>query len=192
LADYLQVHTPAPCGWAVFDKNLVTQMLREHDLPEQLAQFIPEDRISNIRDLVESLLGLHPPSETLVRQVSETAIHLAEMGHVILVGRAAHIVTRHMENVFHVRLVAPLDNRVEVVVNRGQMDPPAARAFIEKEDAARRHYLKAYFGKDPDDVLLYDLVLNTARFSTEEAARLIGEAVVEWAKNVKPVSVAKK
>jgi cytidylate kinase len=182
LADYLQAKAPAHCGWTVFDKNLVTRMLKEHDLPERLAQFLPEDRISRIRDIVENLLGLHPPSETMVRQVSETVVHLAEMGHAILVGRAANVITRHMESVFHVRLVAPLDKRVEKVMERTHMDHAAALAVIHREDAARRAYIKEYFGHDPDDVLLYDLVVNTARIAPEAAARLIGDTVIEWIK----------
>jgi cytidylate kinase len=182
LAEYLQTRAPGPCGWAVFDKNLVARMLQEHDLPDQLAQFIPEDRVSSIRDMMEQVLGLHPPSETLVRQIGETVVHLAELGHVILVGRAANIITRRMTNVFHVRLVAPLEKRLVRVQARRQVSREAALELIKKEDAARRHYFKTYFKADPDDLLLYDLTINTDRIASDEAARLIGEAVLGWAK----------
>ena len=175
LADLLQARQPVPCRWTVFDKNLVVKMLEEHNLPEQLARFIPEDRISYIRDMVEEVLGLHPPSETLIRQISETIVHLAEIGHVILVGRAANVATRHMRNVFHVRLIAPLDKRVAQVMARGSMSHEAALEFVKKEDAARKHYLKTYFKVDTDDQLLYDMILNTDRLTSDEAAEAIGE-----------------
>jgi cytidylate kinase len=35
-----------------------------------------------------------------------------------------------------------------------------------------------YFKRDPDDPLLYDLILNTDRVSSAEAALMIGEAVL--------------
>jgi cytidylate kinase len=38
--------------------------------------------------------------------------------------------------------------------------------------------LKEHYEKDIDDPLLYDLVLNTDRMPYEEAARLIGDAVI--------------
>jgi diguanylate cyclase (GGDEF)-like protein len=45
--------------------------------------------MSEITDTLDELLGLHPPAWTLVRQMTETILHLAEMGNVILVGRGA-------------------------------------------------------------------------------------------------------
>jgi cytidylate kinase len=160
----------------------VAKMLEEHDLPAKLARFLPEDRISRVRDVLEDVLGLHPPSEAMVRQISETVVHLAELGHVILVGRAGNVITRTMKNVFHVRLVAPLEDRAARVMARARMDREAALHFIKQEDAARRHYVREFFKEDPDDVLLNDLVVNTARLCPESAAELIGHAVLGWAK----------
>ncbi len=180
LAEFLQDAVPCACGWTVFDKNLVTQMLKEHELPEQLARFIPEDRVGSVQDMIEQILGLHPPSETLVRQISETVIHLADLGHVILVGRATNVITRHRKNVFHVRLVAPLEKRVAQVMGKSRLNAKAAEEFIRDEDTARKRYLKEYYKHDPDEVLTYDVVLNTARFSPAQAARIIGEAALAW------------
>ncbi len=182
LAEFLHTEAPGPCGWAVFDKNLVAKMLEEHDLPQQIAQFLPEDHISRIRDTVEELLGLHPPSETLIRQISETVVHLAGLGHVILVGRATNVITQGMANVFHVRIVAPVEKRVNQVMTVSRQSREAALEFIRKEDAARRRYLKDYFRCDPDDALGYDLVLNTGRFEAQAAAHLIGEAFLAWSR----------
>src|SRR5512139_2993056 len=150
LADFLQEHDPAPCQWTVFDRNLVTKMLEDHHLPEQLSRFVPEDHISRIRDVVEEIMGLHPPSETLVRQIGETAVHLAEMGHVILVGRGANVITRHMKNVFHVRIVAPMENRVTAVAADQHLGREAALDWIKREDVAQRRYFKDFFHQDPD------------------------------------------
>jgi hypothetical protein len=182
LAELLQERAPVRCQWAVFDRNLVTKVLEEHDLPERLACFLSEQHISRVRDVVEDLLGLHPPSEVLLRQVAETVVHLAEMGHVILVGRGAHLVTRQMRNVFHVRLVAPVENRVQVIMARNQLEAEAARQFIHHEDTMRRRYLKDFFKEDPDDMLLYDLVVNTGRMGTEGTAHLVAEALLDWAR----------
>ncbi|MBI5385463.1 MAG: cytidylate kinase-like family protein [Verrucomicrobia bacterium] len=184
LADYLEERRPAPRRWTVFDRNLVERVLEEHNLPKELARFMPEDRVSAIQDMVEELLGLHPPSWTLLRQTTETILHLAELGNVILVGRAANIITRRLNNVFHVRLVAPLDQRVERVMAHAQLSHAAALDFIKKEDLGRKRYLKDYFKADIEDYELYDLVVNTARLSHPEAVRLIGDAVLHWAETL--------
>ena len=43
---------------------------------------------------------------------------------------------------------------------------------------------KNYFHADIDDILQYDLVVNTARIPHREVAHLIGEAVLHWAETL--------
>jgi cytidylate kinase len=181
LAEFLQARTPAPSQWMVFDKNLAEKVLEEHKLPKEIAKFMPEDRISAIHDAVEEMLGLHPSSRTLLQQTTETILHLAELGHVILIGRAANVITRSMKNVFHIRLIAPLDQRIQQVMARSQLNHKAALELIQKQDRGRQRYLKKLFHADIDDNLQYDLVINTARIPHREVAHLIGEAVTQWA-----------
>jgi cytidylate kinase len=180
LMEMLQARSPAgSCPWAVFDRNLVEKVLEDHHLPNRLAKFMPEDRISELSDTMDELFGLHPPSWTLVRKSAETVLHLAELGSVILIGRAAHIITSRLDNVFHVRLVGSLEVRVRRMQEAHQLSAKKALEMVQKEDLGRKRYLKKYFGKDIDDPLLYHAVLNTDKIPCEEAARLIADAVVE-------------
>jgi cytidylate kinase len=179
LAEWLQTHAPrSSCPWTVFHKNLVEKVLEDHKLPSRLAQFMPEDKVSGIADAMEELLGLHPPSWKLVRQTTETVLQLAELGNAILVGRGANVITAHLENCFHVRLVGSLDRRAEHAAKAHGLSRRAALEFVKRQDLGRRRYLKKYFGKDVDDPLLYHLTINTDVVSERPAAELIGQAVV--------------
>jgi|DewCreStandDraft_4_1066084.scaffolds.fasta_scaffold75452_1 cytidylate kinase len=180
LAEFLQANAPNPaCPWTVFDRNLVEKVLEDHKLPAHLAKFMPEDRISEIADTMDELFGLHPSSWTLVHKTAETILQLAELGNVILIGRGANVITSNLDYVFHVRLVAPLEKRIRHVQELRQVSAREAAALIEKEDLGRRRFLKKYFNKDIDDPLLYHLTINTGLFSYEDAARLIGQAVLQ-------------
>jgi cytidylate kinase len=181
LATFLQARSPSRCPWMVFDRNLTEKVLEEHKLPKEIAKFMPEDCVSSIQDAIEEILGLHPSSRTLVQQTSETLRHLAELGHVILVGRGSHVITRGMKNVFHIRLIAPLEQRVARIMTRNQLDETAARQFIRKQDLGRKRYLKNHFHTHIDDNLQYDLVINTASLPHRAVAQLIGEAILQWA-----------
>jgi cytidylate kinase len=183
LADLLEARDPARPHhhWTVLDKDLIEKVLEEHKLPQKIAKFMPEARVSAIQDAIEELLGLHPSSKTLLHKISETILHLAEAGHVILTGRAANLITRDMRSVFHVRLVAPLDRRVERIMARDHLDAKAARDFIRKSDLGRKRYLKDHFHADIDDSLHYDLVINTARLPHRAVAQVLGDAFVHWA-----------
>ncbi len=182
LAELLDRRVPDPeLKWTVFDKELVEKVLADHHLPQKLAEFMPEDRVSMLEDMMTELLGLHPPSWTLFHATVETILKLAELGHVILIGHGANVVTAKLPHVFHVRLVGTLERRIERVMADRGLDRKQAREFIEKEDRGRARYLREHFKAEIDDPLLYDLILNTDRISPEQAAALIAEAAVSRA-----------
>ena len=179
LAEYLQTRDRgATCPWTVFDRNLVEKVLEDHHLPQRLQKFMPEDRTSQIADIMDELFDLHPPSQTLVQKIAETVLHLAELGNVILVGHGAHVITSKCEHAFHVRLVGSLEKRIEHIQEIRHLGRQAALKFIRAEDRGRKRYLKTYFNKDVNDPLLYHLVINTDLVSYAEAARIIGDAVL--------------
>lgn len=179
LAEYMQKHGPhGACPWTVFDKQLVEKVLEDHNLPTKLAAYMPEDRVSVIEDIMDELLGLHPPSWTLLHQTAETILKLAELGNVILIGRGANIITSRLDHVFHVRLVSSLEKRLARVRDRHGFDERTAMEYIVRTDRGRQRYLKEHFKVDIENPLLYDLVVNTDRISCENAALTIGCAVL--------------
>lgn len=168
---------PKHCLWTVFDKNLVEMVLEEHHLDKKIGNYMPEKRVSEIRGMIEELFGLHPSEWALVHRTSETILHLAELGNVILVGRGANVITRHLAGGFHVRLVGSLDKRMAHAQAYYQLDRTAAEKMVRKEDAGRRDYLRTYFDRDIDDPLLYHLVINTDRISHDDAAAMISRQI---------------
>ena len=164
--------------WTVFDRNLMDKVLEEQGLPAYLAQFLPEDRVSKIEDLVADLLGAHPPLWKMVKHSAETILKLAAAGHVILIGRAANLITAPLPGVLHVRLVAPLENRIAHCREFYKMTPGQARRFCHRQDRGRKRYVKKYFKADVADPVLYHLVLNTALVGYDGAARLIADAAL--------------
>ena len=176
LAEILQSgETNGTAPWTVFDRQLVEKMLEEHDLPLSLARLMPETRRSYLQDVTEELLGLRPPSWTVVPQLTETILRLVDAGHVILVGRGAAFITAHMPNVFHVRLIASLPKRIARVQKINNLTPEGAAKFVAGNDRRRRHYVKTHFHVSVDDDLLYHLTINTDFISCPEAAGLIAD-----------------
>lgn len=168
------------CLWTIFDQNLIAKVLEEHHFPGDYAKFMPEDRISEIQDMTEELFGLHPSSWTLVHKTSETILHLAKMGNAVLVGRGANVITqKFLPNGLHIRLVGSLEKRIRHIQDYYRMPRAKAIEFIDKEDSGRKRYLKDHFDKDIDDPLLYDFVINTTNIPYEEAAKMIGRAVLD-------------
>lgn len=181
LLEYFRAATPADLyPWQLFDRNLVERVLEDHHLPRRFARFMPEDPVSGVTDAMDELLGAHPPYWKLVRQTTDTILRLAKQGNVILIGRGANVITRHLEHAFHVRLVGSIEMRIRHIQELQGVSKRAASEFIQAEDRGRRRYLRKHFGKDPDDPLLYHLVINTDLVPYERAARMIGESVLQY------------
>jgi cytidylate kinase len=126
-----------------------------------------------MHDVIEDLFSLHPPTETLVRRTAETILRLAALGHAILVGRGASVITESLPGMLHIRLGASLEHRVANVMEFEQLDRKAALRRIKQEEGGRRRYLIRYYGKDITDPLLYHFVINTDRVSLPEAVKMV-------------------
>lgn len=176
--------------WMVFDRNLVTRVLEDHQLPDRLAEFMPEDRVSEIEDALDELLGVHPPVVQLVWKTAETILRLAELGNVIIIGRGANIVTARMRHVFHVRLIGSEARRAEFIQKTRVVNATAALHLMHEEDRGRRRYLKQHYHRDIDDPASYHLVINTDLTGHEAAARIIAEAMAQPQRAVPVAAVA--
>lgn len=164
--------------WTVFDKNLIKKVIEDHHLPQKLSQYFIEDKLSEIKSTVNELLGIHPSSWILVNKTTSTILQLAQLGNVIIVGRGSNLITMNLNNSFHVRLIAPVEKRIECIKERYGMNQKEAYEYILKEDQARRNYLKKYFRRNVDDLCTYHLVINTGKMTYKQAAKTIGEAVI--------------
>lgn len=179
LIDILQQHKKKEFpDWTIFDKNLIEKVLEDHHLPKMLSDVFDERKYSSMLSFASELLAGQPSIHTLVHKTTQTILSLAEIGNVVIIGRGANIVTAHLSNSFHVRLVAPLEDRIKYVQQHCSYDLKKATEFLKKDDQSRRNYISTYFHKQIDDPLLYHLVINTHRLSYDNTAELIADAVM--------------
>lgn len=168
----------APRPWTLFNRNLIEQVMQDHNLPTRLAKFFPEDRLTELEDMMDEIVGLRPGSWTVVEKTTETILRLAALGNVVIVGRAGNIVTRKLPDVLSVRLTGSVETRVRRLSETRGMTRKFALDFIEREDTGRRRYLKKYFNVSSEDALLYHFVINTDFFSADEVAEHLANVVV--------------
>ena len=177
LAQLLARKLGGPAGegatWSIFGGNVINQMLLTHHLPEQLARYLPEDRVPEVSATIGEIVGRHPSLWELVQKANQTMRQLARDGHVILVGRGANFATTGLRGGIHVRLVAPADHRARYYAQRFAIPEADALVHNAKCDAARRRYVQAHFNTEVADPAAYDLVINTAHVPLAEAADLV-------------------
>jgi cytidylate kinase len=162
IAEIVAQHT----GFRLVSRELINQAAQRAGAPEVALAMIDE----------LNLLRLKPsPAETqayltAVKMVME---ELANAGEVILMGRAGQIVLAGHPQAVHVRVIAPVPLRVERVAHRSGVSLEAAHAQVEASDRYHMNYFKRYYKMPWDGPGLYDLVINTAKLTPEDAADII-------------------
>ncbi|MBF0526267.1 MAG: cytidylate kinase family protein [Deltaproteobacteria bacterium] len=114
---------------------------------------------------------------------------LAGERRVVILGRGAQIVLKDIHQVYRVRVVAPMECRVERISRAKDMNVETARDFVKKYDHRRRALIRQVFDHDPMDFELYDMFLNTYRMDVAAGVAIIKSAVEE-VRRLQPVEEA--
>lgn len=165
-----------PHSWALFDQNIVKAMLEDQGLPKRLEEFNKVEGKPILTDAFEELLGLHPSTPVLVKRMSRTIRKFARAGGVILIGRGAHVICANVSNAFHVRLVAPLEIRIQHIADYFKLSKKEAVEYVRRTDRDRKRYVRRYFGVDFEDPHQYHVVINSSKVGYQEAAQIIVDA----------------
>ena len=180
LVDYLKTfQKDQSLDWGVFDKNLIEKVLEEHKLPSELRKYLEDsEKASNWQGFMNEIFGIHPSILSMQKKIFETIHDLGTIGNVIIIGRGGSFITKDLKNSLHIRLIAPEDFRVRNVMNLYDKTKTEAVNFVKNEDINRKKFVKELFHQDVDNCLNYHITLNTEKFSENELARIIGDAVI--------------
>lgn len=180
LLDLLQSRTKEPEeNWTYFNRLLIEKILEDNRLPKVVSEYLSEDKYSHFNDAVSELLGIRPSDWTILQKTTETVLQLARMGKVIIVGRGSVLITSKLINSFQVRIISPYEKRIEHTMKKRSVNRLEAMKMLEKETESRKKYIKSHFHRDIDDPAIYNLVINTGKFSYDEAAEIICMAVMK-------------
>jgi cytidylate kinase len=89
-------------------------------------------------------------------------------GRAVLVGRGANFILP-ADRRFRIRVVAPLEFRVQSVAHTHKVELKEARRRVIRTDADRKAFIRKYFHADIADPLHYDMVLNTGVMDIDHA-----------------------
>lgn len=112
----------------------------------------------------------------LFHYAAEEILRLAQQGNVLIKGWGVATLLRDLPGIISVRVCAPMDFRLRVLMDRsGTKDTNAVREQLERYDAARARTMRAYFNIEHEDARLYHIVLNTERLSIETCVKTVSE-----------------
>jgi cytidylate kinase len=174
-------------GLRVIDEGIVTRAAVEAGVDRDVVADV-EQRKSKLLRLLEGLgpVGMgtgyilpeaaavgQPPSDELKGLIKSVIEEVAAAGEVMIVSHAASLALAGREDVLRVLVTAsPQTRRNRTAASLGLDDDEAARE-LKRSDAGRADYIKRFYGIGTELPTHYDLVINTDRFSPENAAQLV-------------------
>ncbi len=164
-------------GWSYYDQELLQYLAQGNHqkedvfaplsseartwLSDQLARLTQEGRIGRKADELE---------------IARIILAIGAKGKAILVGRAAGAILP-AGAVLHVRIVAPLHDRIAWIRQIHRFTSEQATDYVVRQDKQRTTILDAHLRKTSSkDAALYDLILNSSRLGEQGCAQLIIEA----------------
>lgn len=95
----------------------------------------------------------------------------------VLMERGGNFLLKGVPHVFRIRVIAPLQDRIDRVMIRESVDYDTARWLIERTDHERSQFIRALFGEDWGDPEEFDTVFNTGMQPIDEIAHAVCETL---------------
>jgi cytidylate kinase len=194
-----------------FDKSLITKAAAEAGISEQEVYDYSEEN-HKVRSFLDRLFsraavmasvpmwegaaGTYYPEptqlseEVMLTLVQKAILSAHETGKFVILGRGSQVLLRNHPDVLHLRIVAPLEDRIQRVKDELKLKRQTFQAdvetrrdaqdLIQERDAASADYIKQYYLVDWAEPTLYHTVLNTGRLSLERATQIIVDLVTEY------------
>ncbi len=179
IANHLNSQTP-DARWKVISKEVFLKSAEELKMdPEQVRKILYQHEKYAFEDILKAFSDKNYKSDrTIGKTMKGVILQIATDGNCIIVGRAGHIIAQHIKHALHIRLIAPLDYRINTIMNNNKLTHDEAVNFINQVEKERLAFRKAVLKQDPK-YELFDLTLNRAAFSDEEIMELIEYAAVK-------------
>jgi cytidylate kinase len=159
-------------------ERLGFECLSRDVLLEASDQFnIPEIKLERAITAAPSILERKQGKQHYIAYIQSALTRHLCQDNVVYHGLAGHVWLKNVSHVLKVRIIADIDLRTAIVMEREKLNQRRAAAWIRKMDRERQKWTKGLYGVDPSDPTLYDLLLNVPRFGVNDAVDLIAQSV---------------
>jgi len=165
-------------GFDFFHRDIIHKIAESARISTTVVESLEKERLSGVQDFISSLVKdqyIHPSIylDHLMRVIGTIGKH----GRAVVVGRGANFIIP-VKDRFAVRVIAPLDTRIERVAQRFSVPSDAAKRRVLVRENRRRAFIRQSFNADICDPIHYDLILNTENLSIEAAVEAVIGAVM--------------
>ena len=160
-------------GLKCYDRNIVTKAAENLQSFEDIKNVIADayDTPNDFVAMLSSLAGQSVPRQNQMFNEQERVIlDIAQTGSAVFVGRCADYILRNEPTRYAFFIYADDDYRREVVA---KVYKDSSLQDVRDVDKQRKSYYAYYTGRTWGDPQNYDMMINSTKLSTEQAAEII-------------------
>jgi len=168
--------------------QIIQHVAESSKMSTKVIETLDEKAMTTMESWINSMfVSRHLWPSDYLKHLTSVIATIGKHGNAIIVGRGAGYILPP-ETTFRVKIIAPLEYRIQSMMRIRNLSRPDAQSYIEKRDADRIAFVKKYFQADAMDPLNYDLVINTEKVGIEGAVDTILIAFRDWTKGVEEKS----
>ena len=160
----------AKLGYECISRDLLLEVSKNHNIPELKLEHA-------IHDAPGILTRLNRKEEKYIAFIKTALLNHLKNDNIVYHGLAGHFFVKDVPHAFKVRVLADMEDRVRLEMERKGIDAEEARNTLEKDDEERRKWGQALYGIDTADPSLYDLVLHIKQLTVDDAVDMICNCV---------------
>ena len=153
-------------GYDCIGREALLQASDQYDIPEVRLIRTTHDATS----ILDSLIG---GKERYVAYIQAALTSRVKKDNIVYHGLLGQFLLQGVSHVLKVRIIAPLEYRINVVMVRDNVERRKAIRILRRDDEERYRWARKLFLVDPRDCNLYDLTLNIDKCTVVDAAALI-------------------
>ena len=164
-------------GMDLFHQEILHEMAKSTRASARLLATLDEKALSVLQDWISTLVNRsHLWPDQYLKHLMNVIGSIGKHGRAVMVGRGANFILPP-DGRFRVRIVAPLETRVQNVAREFGVTPDEAKRRVLRTDSDRRAFVRKYFHADITAPVNYDIVINTGTVSIDGAVEAIRGAL---------------
>jgi cytidylate kinase len=160
----------ARLGYECISRDLLLEVSKEHNIPELKL-------VHAIHDAPGILERLNRKEEKYIAFIKSALLNRLKEDNIVYHGLAGHFFVKDVPHALKVRVLADMEDRVRLEMERKSIDADKARRILEKDDEERRKWSQRLYGIDTADPSLYDLVVHIKQLTVDDAVDMICDCV---------------
>jgi cytidylate kinase len=160
----------AKMGYECISRDLLLEVSKDYNIPEIKLMHA-------IHDAPGILKRLNRRKKKYVAFIKSALLDHLRKDNVVYHGLAGHFFVKGVPHALKVRVVADMEDRVRLEMERKGIDADEARRILVNDDKERRKWSQNLYGIDTADPSLYDLVVHIKKLTMDDAVDMICDCV---------------